>query len=565
MRSDVQLTAMAGARSAGFLFLLLAHAAVSAQVLIWERIGTSLQGPTYGGGISMVGDLNGDGRADLAVSAPDASNGFWLVTGYVGLLSGADGSVIAEGFGNAGQRFKCDGGVGDIDGDGVGDFVVSGIDAYIGVTWPSYLVSGASHAALNVNGFTTNAQRPAIPLGDVNADGFNDFALGPTVRGGPDGSAILYAVVPQSLNLYEAFGWVLAPAGDMNADGITDFLIGAPDGEGLYPCTYMAPGSVYAVSGSTGCILQQWIGPSVGSGFGSSVAGPGDVDGDGTPDVFVGAPGHYSASSCFPGSAGSVGSARLYSGATGLPLAVFPFPPGSGPTVGAAGDVDGDAVPDLGIVTSAGVEVRSGATAAPMLLIPAPGVQFLRYRRVLFAAAGDIDGDSFPDLVLAESNITGLFSGPPGRVQLWSLRPAGVSTFGSGCPLAGGVLPRIGATFVPRLGQNFAINLSQVPDQRPAALVLGLSDTAWAGTPLPLPLSSFGAPGCQLFVSIDVLVGTVTAAAGMGRAAASVVLALPPQPAVVGQTFYAQWGVGNDPGAASFIAGTQGLRIVIQP
>ena len=86
------------------------------------------------------------------------------------------------------------------------------------------------------------------------------------------------------------FGHSVAGAGDINDDGYDDVLVGAPE----YDAFYRNVGKVYLFGGSpTGLASSaSWslAGCEKDGEFGSQVAGLGDVDGDGYPDIGVGAP-----------------------------------------------------------------------------------------------------------------------------------------------------------------------------------------------------------------------------------------------------------------------------------
>jgi hypothetical protein len=84
--------------------------------------------------------------------------------------------------------------------------------------------------------------------------------------------------------LHDAFGRSLDAIGDFNGDGIPDILIGAPQGPG--ECT--GPGYVRVYSGRDGSTLLTVAGANFCDSFGKLVRGLGDVNLDGTPDFFVG-------------------------------------------------------------------------------------------------------------------------------------------------------------------------------------------------------------------------------------------------------------------------------------
>ena len=136
----------------------------------------------------------------------------------------------------------------------------------------------------------------------------------------------------------EEFGTAAAWIGDLDGDGSADFLVGGPS------TATAAPSSGFAavLSGASGLSLRITVGGPAPEAYGASVAGPGDVDGDGVPDVLVGAPGA-------PG-AGLTGYARVTSGGTGFPLyTLFGDLPGAtfGASVTGVGDWNGDGFPDL--------------------------------------------------------------------------------------------------------------------------------------------------------------------------------------------------------------------------
>lgn len=96
------------------------------------------------------------------------------------------------------------------------------------------------------------------------------------------------------------FGRSVSGAGDVNGDGFDDILIGTP-----YTSHFglNASGVCYLYSGADGGMLEQWDGASAGDNFGRSVSGGGDTNGDGVPDVIVGAPQADSNGLTFSGSA----------------------------------------------------------------------------------------------------------------------------------------------------------------------------------------------------------------------------------------------------------------------
>ncbi|GEM_PF-1547701 len=114
--------------------------------------------------------------------------------------------------------------------------------------------------------------------------------------------------------------------------------------------------------------------------------------------------------------------------------------------------------------------------------------------------------------------------------------------FGSGSEGSGGVVPEMWWSFGPPSPGNddFALRLTNGAPNALAYLVLGASNTHWGPVPLPLTLTSVGAPNAQLFVSGDVFVPVMTDING------DATLSLPVPAGVQYATYYAQWAVKDN-------------------
>jgi hypothetical protein len=289
-------------------------------------------------GVSSAGDLNGDGYADFLVGAnlagtPDAgrSGQVYVVYGHGGgyapsfALAGLNGS---NGYTLDGNQFHTEfgqfvTGLGDINGDGYDDFATSAWRADASST-----LKGAGEVFVVFGGPGGAAEKSVSDL-----DGSNGFTI------------------PGSESHGE-MGQVIHSAGDLNGDGHPDFIIGDFDQNKAY-VIYGRDGDFGAtfdpatLDGSNGFTIQ-----GDGTGFnggsqilGISAASLGDVNGDGIDDLLIGDDAHYY---FLPGSRAGIPATVLLPGYPSASSSSEGSDYGYGAFQG--GDVNGDGYADV-IVT----------------------------------------------------------------------------------------------------------------------------------------------------------------------------------------------------------------------
>ena len=390
----------------------------------------------FGASVAGAGDVNGDGFADVIVGAYRFDNGYFD-EGRVFVFSGsstgpspipawtADGNQTGAWFGYSVAS------AGDVNGDGYADVIVGArlYDNFHIDEGRAYVYLGSSEGLGSVPAWSgePNQNRASFgasvaSAGDVNGDGYDDVVVGApdfdSASSTDEGRAFLYfgsAAGPSVLadwsagsGLYSsAYGFSVASAGDVNGDGYADVIVGAPLYDNLgFPDEGRA--FVYAGSASGPSADPVWVADSnkTLAQFGYSVAGAGDITGDGIADVIIGAPYHDS------------GRIFVYHGSlTGLSLVsdfsakINKNPAEFGASVAGVGDVNGDGIGDVAIgaprvgdqTTTAGglVRVYYGSRTG-LGNPPAFGVTETESNALLggsVAGAGDVNGDGLGDII----------------------------------------------------------------------------------------------------------------------------------------------------------------------
>lgn len=316
-------------------------------------------GDYYGWSVSSLGDINGDGYDDVIVGAPRNDNYKGKVYIYFGgevMDDSADITIKGDGgsFGNAVAS------AGDVNGDGLQDFIVAayGYSSNIGKvhiffggspldTIPDVIMFGENEWDCFGSVVTC--------AGDVNGDGFDDVIV-TTVNykrkgkvyifhGGNSMDSIPDWTVEGSTDDY--LGYSASDAGDVNGDGFDDIVVGSI---GDSPAGDMAGYAHIYFGGVDMDTIHDVVmyGEEARDHFGCSVSGAGDVNKDGCSDVVIGAYAHD-----IPGPENS-GRAYIYFGSDSMdssPDIIMDadgyWDAALGKSVSVAGDINKDGYSDV--------------------------------------------------------------------------------------------------------------------------------------------------------------------------------------------------------------------------
>jgi hypothetical protein len=384
-----------------------------------QLVGTDqgqVAGRYLGGAIAGGPDIDGDGIGEMAVGGTGSVTG---TVGIVHVLRGSDFSKKAALLGALNENFGSSvAWCGDLDGDGRSDLAVgaTGVGNGVGEVRIFSTKNWKLIRTLSVSG-SDGLGWALAPAGDVDGDGFDDLLVGErgesnngtvTLFSGKDGSVLqsITSTVAQS-----GFGQSIAVVGDANGDGIADYAIGSPY---LDVTTYDDnAGAVDLRSGADGSLLWQQQGSYytftdsfgtvfyVGDQLGYTVDGAGDVDGDGARDVVAATWG----ASYTP----------IYSGKDGSTLRSFTPPWSTVGAVAALGDLTGDGLPEIG--------VNYGGYDTTFVIYSSLDGKVLWRTDYYMAApekiatAPDVDGDGLPDFLLGLPRDSISWNG---RAELWT-------------------------------------------------------------------------------------------------------------------------------------------------
>ncbi len=400
----------------------------------------------FGTAVAGVGDVDGDGCPDLAVSTPRANRnsitGSGAVTIYSGKADPLNSNRLLQLFELAGEAAEerigmSLAGISDLNGDSRAEVIIGAPLADPATLQDAGRVRVVSFTrVVSVESYIYSLRGVAVgdlyatsatSMGDADLDGIQDFAVGaPGINGGTgqvnlfSGATGTQRFILNGTAAGDYFGWSVGAAGDVNNDGRQDLIVGAP----FSSLPFFVGGTATVHSGIDGAVLHTFSGAAADAQLGWAVDGAGDVNADGYEDVIVGAVGDQGS-----------GAARIFSGKDGTELRLLVGEATDdmfGVAVAGVGDVNADGFSD--VIVGANLNDFGGDEAGSAWVYSGKDGSVLHTFRgdaicdrfgSAVNAAGDVNLDGFDDVIVGaylddrgavDTGSATVFSGKDGAV-----------------------------------------------------------------------------------------------------------------------------------------------------
>ncbi len=479
-------------RSGAAAVLSLAPATASGQVVAWQLDGQP--GGSLGHALVALGDLDGDGVAELGVGAPHHVDAAGIATGRALIVSGATGALLRTHDGaSSGDLFGWSiAALNDWDQDGWPDYAVGaiGVDVPANAAGAISIFSGATgvlHSTISGSAALDQLGDRMTGIDDADGDGIGDLLVGVSQKA----QARVYAATGQLHFTHqgaagELLGKTVARIGDVDHDGRDDYAVAEPFWSSGF--TGFRRGRVHVFSATTQTSLGTVKGFSAGDEFGFAIAPLGDVNQDSWNDFAI-------SSVVAGGGFGQQfrGQVQVVSGSTLAPLYQLDGVQQNdqfGTALCRVADLDLDGIDDFAATLLFGgtndigsLELRSGVDGHVLHVIEGtdtPTEQSADFGETL--VGGDWNGDGAGDVALGDSlfrlldPITGGWNSS-GRVEMRFGAPAYAEAYGSGWPGALGV-PSLDALGPPAFGTKLDVAIGNSAGIPTTGLLLVGTSTA---------------------------------------------------------------------------------------
>jgi Ca2+-binding RTX toxin-like protein len=372
-----------------------------------------------------IGDINGDGKPDLAVANINSNTASILLnTTATGAATPTFSSQVTFTTGTNPFSISID----DINGDGKPDLAVVNVGSDTASILLNTTATGAANPTFSSQvTFTTGAGPISVSIGDINGDNKPDLAV---ANSGSNNASILLNTTATGAPTPTFSPKVDFPTGtnpfsisidDINGDGKPDLAVataGSNNASILLNTT--------ATGGATPTFSSNF---DFATGTSPQSLSIGDINGDNKPDLAVA---NFSS-----GSASILLNTTDTGGATPTFSPKVDFPTGTGPRSVSIGDINGDGKPDLAVAnygsdtTSILLNTTATGAATPTF---SPKVDFTTGTGPHFVSIGNINGDNKPDLAVANltsNNVSILLNTHPKVTAVTATTADGIYGVGS--------------------------------------------------------------------------------------------------------------------------------------